>query len=471
MAGRSRSLWRRVRGARASASARSRRRVRRGAGRWWRIFVQITRRAVRPSWPAGSSRMVASPTSGDRDADLLAAGTVALALRARVHRPQCRREARTDRVVAALARRHRDAARGRGRLQRRLEPDVPERPRRQGALRGRAAGVRRREGARAQPRIQRPVRHRLRPAVQGWLCRPRVHERRADPRRTEGHREGDGRDVSRLAPVHRRDRVRLADRGRDQVPRQRRFAVEAPARRALAGGVSGADADPQARARALGWLRQLHRAPVRDGGLSAMRTVAIVQARLGSSRLPGKVLQDLAGDTMLARVVARLRAARTLDDIVIATTLSPSDGPLLDSDTVDRVVTALRAAAVDYSSNTHVRTYPRGLDVEAFYLDPLERILRSATSSAAKEHVTAYVMEKPNEFAIHQVTAEADDSDLRWTVDTAEDLALLRAKYGELGLATLRPYREVVAAERARPELAVHHAHITQKNWQDSHVA
>jgi len=246
-----------------------------------------------------------------------------------------------------------------------------------------------------------------------------------------------------------------------------------------------------------------------------MRTVAIVQARLGSSRLPGKVLQDLAGDTMLARVVVRLRAARTIDDIVIATTLSPSDDPvvceaarlgvhawrgpeqdvltryvgaarkyhagavvrvtsdcpLLDPDTVDRVVMALRAAAVDYSSNTHVRTYPRGLDVEAFYLETLERILRSATSSAAKEHVTAYVMEKPNEFAIHQVTAEADDSDLRWTVDTAEDLALIRAMYGELGLATIRPYREVVAAVRARPELAAINAHITQKNWQDSHVA
>jgi len=246
-----------------------------------------------------------------------------------------------------------------------------------------------------------------------------------------------------------------------------------------------------------------------------MRTVAIVQARLGSSRLPGKVLQDLAGDTMLARVVARLRAARTIDDIVIATTMSESDDPvvreaarlgvhawrgseqnvlaryigaarkyyagavvrvtsdcpLLDPETVDRVVMSLRASPVDYSSNTHVRTYPRGLDVEAFYLDTLEKIFRSATSPAAKEHVTAYLMEKPGDFAIHQVTAESDDSDLRWTVDTAEDLALIRAMYSELGLATIKPYREVVAAVRARPELAAINAHIIQKNWQDSHVA
>jgi spore coat polysaccharide biosynthesis protein SpsF len=246
-----------------------------------------------------------------------------------------------------------------------------------------------------------------------------------------------------------------------------------------------------------------------------MRTVAIVQARLGSSRLPGKVLQDLAGDTMLARVVARLRAARTIDDIVIATTMNESDDPivreaarlrvkvwrgsesnvlaryigaarkyhagavvrvtsdcpLLDPETVDRVVTSLRAAALDYSSNTHVRSYPRGLDVEAFYLETLEKIFRSATSMAAKEHVTAYVMEKPNDFAVHQVTADTDDSDLRWTVDTDEDLALVRTLFGELDLAKIRPYREVVAAVRARPELVAMNAHITQKNWQDSHVA
>ncbi|MEO8549319.1 MAG: glycosyltransferase family protein [Kofleriaceae bacterium] len=247
-----------------------------------------------------------------------------------------------------------------------------------------------------------------------------------------------------------------------------------------------------------------------------MRTVAIVQARLGSSRLPGKVLQDLGGDTMLARVVARLRAARTIDDIVIATTLEESDDPviaeaarlgvqawrgseqnvlaryigaarkyhagavvrvtsdcpLLDPETIDRVVTALRSAAVDYSSNTHARMFPRGLDVEAFYLETLERIFRQATSAAAREHVTAYIMEKPGEFSIHQVTADRDDSDLRWTVDTAEDLALVRTLFAELDLGnTLRPYRDVVAAVRARPELADINAHITQKNWQDSHVA
>ena len=247
-----------------------------------------------------------------------------------------------------------------------------------------------------------------------------------------------------------------------------------------------------------------------------MRTVAIVQARLGSSRLPGKVLADLDGDTMLARVVSRLQAARTIDDIVIATTTKSSDDPvvaeasrlgvhawrgseqnvlaryigaartfkagavvrvtsdcpLLDPETIDRVVNALRASTVDYASNTHVRSYPRGLDAEAFYLETLERIFNLATSEAAKEHVTAYLMEKPDAFAISHVTADVDDSDLRWTVDTEEDLALVRALYAQLGLGrTFAPYREVVAAVRARPELAAINSQITQKNWQDSRVA
>jgi spore coat polysaccharide biosynthesis protein SpsF len=247
-----------------------------------------------------------------------------------------------------------------------------------------------------------------------------------------------------------------------------------------------------------------------------MRTVAIVQARLGSSRLPGKVLQDLAGATMLARVVERLRAARTIDDIVIATTMSESDDPiiteaarlgvhawrgseqnvlaryigaarkyhagavvrvtsdcpLIDPETIDRVVNTLRNASVDYTSNTHTRTYPRGLDVEAFYLETLEKIFALATSPAAREHVTAYLMEKPNEFTIHQVTADTDDSDLRWTVDTEEDLAMIRMLFADLDLGrTMRPYREVVAAVRARPELLAINAHIIQKNWQDSRVS
>jgi spore coat polysaccharide biosynthesis protein SpsF len=240
------------------------------------------------------------------------------------------------------------------------------------------------------------------------------------------------------------------------------------------------------------------------------RTVAIVQARLGSTRLPGKVLAEIAGDTMLAQVVRRLRTARRIDEVVIATSTGVDDDavarearrletglhrgsasdvlgrfvgaarayradaivritadcPLIDPGVVDRVIAAL-GDDVDYASNTHDRRFPRGLDAEALHRDTLERIARLGSSPAAREHVTAFVMEHPALFRIAQVGAARDDSDLRWTVDTADDLAMVRGLYAELGLgAAVRPYGEVVAAVRARPELAAGNAHVRQKPWQ-----
>lgn len=245
-----------------------------------------------------------------------------------------------------------------------------------------------------------------------------------------------------------------------------------------------------------------------------MRVVAIVQARMGSSRLPGKVLAELGGSTMLAQVVRRLGAARRVSKVVIATSTGVDDDPivhaagrfgagvhrgsatdvlarfvgaarayradaivrvtgdcpLLDPGVVDRTISAL-TGEVDYASNTHERTYPRGLDVEALHRDTLERIGRLGRSAAAREHVTAFTMEAPALFRIAQVRADQDDSDLRWTVDTPDDLAMMRKLFAELNLAgELRPYRDTVAAIRARPELAAN-AHVVQKPWQDSHVA
>ena len=245
-----------------------------------------------------------------------------------------------------------------------------------------------------------------------------------------------------------------------------------------------------------------------------MRTVAIIQARMGSTRLPGKVLTELGGTTMLGQVVRRVRDARHITDVVVATSTAADDAaiareaerlgasvhrgsetdvlarfvgaarsvnadvivrltadcPLLDAGVIDEVVGAL-GAAHDYASNTHDRTYPRGLDAEALHRDTLERIARLGTSPPAREHVTAFVMEQPALFRIAQVRAERDDSDLRWTVDTPDDLAMVRTLYRELDLATAaRPYGDVVAAVRARPELAQANAHVVQKPWQVSHV-
>ncbi len=246
-----------------------------------------------------------------------------------------------------------------------------------------------------------------------------------------------------------------------------------------------------------------------------MRVVAIIQARIGSSRLPGKVLEDLAGRSMLARVIDRLLAARRVDEVVVATSTAPGDDavvreagrwgcgvhrgseadvlqryaqaargfraeaivrvtadcPLLDPSVVDQVIDAL-GLDVDYASNTHTRTYPRGLDVEALHRDTLERLDRLATSSAAREHVTAFVMEQPGLFRCRSVLARGDDSDLRWTVDTEADLATIRSLYTNLAeVRERRPYGEVVAAIRARPELAAGNIHVVQKPWHEPHVA
>jgi len=236
-------------------------------------------------------------------------------------------------------------------------------------------------------------------------------------------------------------------------------------------------------------------------------TVAIIQARVGSQRLPRKVLTDIEGATMLARVVERVRASNRIDEIVIATSDRPGDDaivdeaaklgvavyrgsetdvlsryvgaaqehkadavlrvtadcPLLDADVIDSVVGAL-VRDVDYTSNTHTRTYPRGLDVEAFHGDTLYRIARMATSPQAREHVTSFVMDAPELFRTRQICAEIDDSVLRWTVDTSADLALVRTLYARFGLAARHvPYRELVAAVRATSGLHKINGHVQQK--------
>ncbi len=241
-----------------------------------------------------------------------------------------------------------------------------------------------------------------------------------------------------------------------------------------------------------------------------MSVVAIIQARMGSSRLPGKVLRDLCGATMLARGIERIRRARTLDNIVVATTTGQeddaivaecrrlsvdvhrgsandvlaryhgaaraasadaivritSDCPLIDPRVVDSVVGMLEGA-IDYASNTHdIRSFPRGLDCEVFHRDTLERMARMARSAAAREHVTVFVREHPELFRTAQLVADRDDSDLRWTVDTDADFALVETLYERYALATHdMPYEELVRRVRSEPALAAMNSHVQQKDW------
>ena len=242
-----------------------------------------------------------------------------------------------------------------------------------------------------------------------------------------------------------------------------------------------------------------------------MKRVVIVQARVGSTRLPRKVLADLAGRPMLTQVLRRLARCRCVDEITVATTVAPddsavadlahsagvgcfrgserdvlgrylgaarasradvvirvtSDCPLIDPPTVDRVINALTdaPAAADYAGNVIERTFPRGLDAEAFFLDTLERASRLATCDAAREHVTRYILvERPDLFLRRSVTGDQDDSDLRWTVDEPDDLALARRLYDELDLDSADvPYARIVAHVRPHPELVRLNAQVRQK--------
>ena len=211
-----------------------------------------------------------------------------------------------------------------------------------------------------------------------------------------------------------------------------------------------------------------------------MRVVAIIQARVGSTRLPGKVLMDLGGDTMLARCVGRTCRAQTLDEVVVATTVQSSDEVIVDlciargwpyfvgseEDVLDRYYRAAveyqadvvvritsdcpliepviidqtvrkflsHQPMIDYVSNIYpYRTFPKGLDVEVMRLDALERAWREDVNLAWREHVTQYIQRTPDLFRTLTVVNAVDYSHLRWTVDTPEDLVFVRRVYGHFG--------------------------------------
>ncbi len=243
-----------------------------------------------------------------------------------------------------------------------------------------------------------------------------------------------------------------------------------------------------------------------------MRRVIIVQARMTSTRLPGKVLMDLVGHPMLAQQLRRLKRCIAAEEIILATTTNATDDPvvelarqeevgwfrgsehdvlsryvgaareqradvvvrvtadcpLIDPEVLDRVVNELtnHRSVCDYASNVEERTFPRGLDVEAFFFDTLLRADRMSCSALTREHVTVAIRaEHPELFARRSVTDSRIGSDLRWTVDTPADLQLIRTLYKDLGLeARLLNYGEILAYVRAHPELTQINAGI--ETWQ-----
>jgi spore coat polysaccharide biosynthesis protein SpsF len=240
----------------------------------------------------------------------------------------------------------------------------------------------------------------------------------------------------------------------------------------------------------------------------SMKVVAIIQARMGSSRLPGKVLCDLEGESMLKRVIDRVGRAKLLDEVIVATTDEPqdsaiinfcaehevrhftgsqddvldryyqaatqsnadavvritSDCPLIDPNVIDVVIRKFLASTyTDYvSCIVEPRTFPRGLDTEVFSYDALKTAWQESTDTACREHVTQYFLRNPDRFELDGVFSYTDYSALRWTVDTDEDLQLARAIYQYFGHDHFG-WREAVHACTEHPEWQSINAHIQQK--------
>ena len=229
-----------------------------------------------------------------------------------------------------------------------------------------------------------------------------------------------------------------------------------------------------------------------------MKIVAIVQARMGSSRLPGKVLADVCGKPLLHYVVSRVRQARTLSLFAVATSDHPTDDvvekycqingvpyfrgneddvldryyraakhfqanvivrltadcPLLDPAIIDKVVETFMTGKFDYCSNTQQPSYPDGLDTEVFTWDALARSWQEAHLRSEREHVSTYITKNPCRFRIGSVKHDQDLSRLRWTVDEPQDLDLIREIYRHLPNKENFRLDDVLALYREHPEFA-----------------
>ena len=207
--------------------------------------------------------------------------------------------------------------------------------------------------------------------------------------------------------------------------------------------------------------------------------LAILQARVSSTRLPGKVLAPILGQPMIIRQIERVMRSSMIDKLVVATSSDQSDDalvseferhdisglevrrgslddvvarfgsvidefdpttivrltadcPLADVDVIDTVIRSHLASAKDYTSNTIHPTYPDGLDVEALTADAWRRLMEIPLTPREREHVTLGLYGRTDEFTINSVTQLHDRSAMRWTVDVPDDLTFVRSVYDKL---------------------------------------
>ncbi len=216
---------------------------------------------------------------------------------------------------------------------------------------------------------------------------------------------------------------------------------------------------------------------MRNQNVQLHNATAIIQARMNSSRLPGKVLSDLGGRTMLERVVRRSRRARSISQAIVATTSEPGDDaiydfcmqhgipvfrghpydvldryyqaaslyqaetivrltadcPIMDPVEIDHIVGEFYRQGVDFAANRlpppWKRTYPIGLDIEVCSFSALERAWKKSRLPFEREHVMPYLYDEPGRYKTIVIDHEPDYGEYRWTVDTPEDLEAVRRIY------------------------------------------
>lgn len=243
-----------------------------------------------------------------------------------------------------------------------------------------------------------------------------------------------------------------------------------------------------------------------------MKIVCIMQARVGSSRLPGKVLKEICGQTVLEHDVNILRLVPNIDEIVIATTIEEqddqivqeasrlgvkcfrgsendvlsryyfaakennadivvrvtSDCPCMDNIVIENIINEFKkyniSEHIDYMSNTIERTFPRGYDVEVFKFESLEKAFLNAKKDYEREHVTPYIYDLSNKYKLKMHKNEKDYSEYRVTLDTQEDFQVITAIYKELFVEKRYfSMQDVVEFLNNNPQIAYINKEIEQK--------
>src|SRR5262245_7935272 len=236
-----------------------------------------------------------------------------------------------------------------------------------------------------------------------------------------------------------------------------------------------------------------------------MKTIAVVQARMGSTRFPNKVMRSINGRPMIELLLSRLAKARRVDQIVLATSDDPrnqplvdhvrglgyevfqgsendvldryyqalnahqpdtvvritGDCPLIDPELVDQVIAAYEGLSVDYLCNTEPPTYPDGLDTEVFSFRALKEAAKLASKPAEREHVTPFIRES-GLFKAGNFAHEKDFSKERWTVDEAADFEVVSSVFNHFHPRTDFSWREVLALRQTHPTLFHANSNLTR---------